>query len=168
MIAKQPTKHAVTQLVFPMALACLFATKVAAQSEVEAPVASANRSLKADVVEVLSAQTDAWNAGDIDRFMETYWNSDELTFSSGGELKRGWKTTRENYHRRYPNRAAMGELRFDQIEVRGLGSSAALVLGRWHLRRQESPLEGNFTLVLRKIDDAWKIVHDHTSLLRSR
>jgi ketosteroid isomerase-like protein len=54
-------------------------------------------------------------------------------------------------------------LKFTQLEFTTLGDSAALVLGRWHLMRDSSPLEGNFTLVLRRIDGNWVIIHDHTS-----
>ena len=46
-----------------------------------------------------------------------------------------------------------------------IANDAAYVLGRWQLRRDRDPLEGNFTLVFRHIDDRWLIVHDHTSLL---
>jgi len=56
----------------------------------------------------------------------------------------------------------MGQLKFTQLEVTPLGDSAELVLGRWHLTR-ESPVGGNFTLVFRRIDGNWLIVHDHSS-----
>ena len=95
--------------------------------------------------------------------MKHYWNSDELTFSSGGETTRGWTNTRDRYHKRYPTREEMGQLRFSQLETTLLGDSAALVLGRWRLSRDMSPVAGNFSLVLRRIDGQWLIIHDHTS-----
>lgn len=112
---------------------------------------------------VLAAQAEAWNRGDIDGFMKHYWNSDELTFSSSGEITRGWTSTRDRYHKRYPTREQMGQLRFSQLETTLLGDSAALVLGRWRLNREMSPVAGNFSLVLRRIDGQWLIIHDHTS-----
>jgi hypothetical protein len=36
-------------------------------------------------------------------------------------------------------------------------------LGEWKLERDEEPVSGNFSLVFRKIDGRWVIVHDHTS-----
>jgi ketosteroid isomerase-like protein len=57
----------------------------------------------------------------------------------------------------------MGQLKFTQLETTTLGDFAALVLGRWHLTRDSSPLEGTFTLVLRRINGNWVIIHDHTS-----
>src|SRR5437762_3361025 len=112
---------------------------------------------------VLTQQAEAWNRGDIGAFMEHYWKSDELTFSSGGQTTRGWKNTKENYQRRYPTREKMGQLTFSQLEVTPLDDSTALVLGRWRLARDESPVGGNFTLVFRKIDGKGVIIHDHTS-----
>jgi len=118
----------------------------------------------ADTIEgILSQQARAWNSGDIDRFMEHYWKSDGLTFSSGGRTTRGCETTKENYKQRYPTRERMGTLSFGSIEVTSLGDSAALVLGRWHLERESMPVGGNFSLVFRHIGGAWVIVHDHTS-----
>lgn len=116
-----------------------------------------------EITKLLGQQAAAWNAGDIDAFMEHYWKSDELTFSSGGQTTRGWQRTKESYQQRYPTREKMGQLTFSQLEVTPLGDSAALVLGRWRLARDESPVGGNFTLAFRKIDGRWVIIHDHTS-----
>lgn len=111
---------------------------------------------------VLYDQADAWNRGDIDAFMQGYWKSDKLSFSSGGKVTRGWQATRDGYTQRYPTREAMGKLKFSQLEVTPLGEDAALVLGNWHLERTE-PVGGNFTLVMRKIEGRWVVAHDHTS-----
>jgi ketosteroid isomerase-like protein len=116
-----------------------------------------------EIEAVLSRQAEAWNRGDIDGFMEHYWKSEELTFSSGGQTTRGWKSTKEGYQRRYPTREKMGRLTFSELEITALGESAALVLGRWRLERDEGPVGGNFSLVCRKLDGKWVIVHDHTS-----
>src|SRR5262245_51270976 len=115
-----------------------------------------------EVRAVLIQQAEAWNRGDIDAFMEHYWKSEELTFSSGGQTTRGWKSAKENYHRRYPTQEKMGRLTFSQLEITPLGAEAALVLGRWRLAREE-PVGGNFSVVFRKVDGKWVIVHDHTS-----
>ena len=111
---------------------------------------------------ILTQQAADWNKGDIESFMKSYWNSEDLTFSSGGKTARGWKATRERYLKGYPDRETMGKLTFSELEVFPLGDSAALMLGRWKLDRKE-PAGGNFSLVWRKIEGAWLIVHDHTS-----
>jgi L-asparaginase / beta-aspartyl-peptidase len=118
---------------------------------------------RAEIETVLTKQATAWNRGDIDAFMDHYWKSDELTFSSGGQTTRGWTPTKEGYQRRYPTREQMGQLKFTQLEFTLLGDSAALVLGRWQLTRDPAPVGGNFTLVFRRMDGKWVIIHDHTS-----
>lgn len=115
-----------------------------------------------EIARLLDRQATAWNAGDIEAFMRPYWRSPELTFSSGGTVTRGWASTLANYRKRYPTRAVMGTLAFDELEFQALGGDAVLVLGRWHLTRDD-PIGGAFSLVWRRIDGAWVIVHDHTS-----
>lgn len=107
-------------------------------------------------------QSAAWNRGDIPAFMEAYWKSPELTFSSGGNVTKGWEATRDRYLARYPDRATMGKLTFSDLETRLVGDKAALTLGSWKLERGQ-PIDGNFSLVWQKFDGGWKIIHDHTS-----
>lgn len=126
---------------------------------------NASQDASAAIEAVLQAQADAWNAGKIDVFMQHYWKSDELTFSSGGKITRGWTATRDRYHEKYPTPEKMGKLKFDELEIKPLGNAAALVLGRWTLERETEPLTGNFSLVLQKLDGQWLIIHDHTSRL---
>jgi beta-aspartyl-peptidase (threonine type) len=114
------------------------------------------------IIALLTEQDAAWNAGDLEAFMDPYWKSPDLTFSAGGKVTRGWQPTMDRYRGRYPNREAMGRLTFSELELTPLGRDAALVLGRWNLDRAE-PIQGNFTLVLRREKGRWVIIHDHTS-----
>jgi len=122
------------------------------------------KNLQAGVTGVLEQQEAAWNQGDVDRFMDGYWKSPEVTFAGKGGISRGWEQVRARYHREYPDKAAMGELDFSRLEIRALGADSALVLGRWHLHRESGDLGGVFTLVFQRFGDGWRIVHDHTSL----
>ncbi len=135
----------------------------------QAAVAEKTREQDAAVREaiqkVFRAQQEAWNGGDVRAFMDHYWKSDDLTFSSGGKTTRGWQATLDGYRERYPTREKMGRLTLSGLEITPLGDAAALVLGQWKLDRQSEPVGGNFTLVLRKIEGRWVIVHDHTSRL---
>ena len=115
------------------------------------------------VLEVLDLQVEAWNDGDIDGFMAGYLNSDELRFTSGNEVRYGWRQTRQRYHERYPDRAAMGTLAFENLDVRVLSEHAANVFGRFRLTRESDEPTGLFTLLLEQHGDRWFIVADHTS-----
>lgn len=135
-----------------------------AQDQLPPELPTADAQLQRQLVKILDIQATAWNEGDIERFMQAYWNSPQLTFSSGGRVERGWLATRDRYRTRYPDRKTMGNLTFSELEVLRLGASSAMVLGKWRLDRDE-PLQGNFTLVWRKFESGWLIVHDHTSTL---
>ncbi len=123
-----------------------------------------SRGAEGEIEKVLTTQAAAWNKGDIDGYMEGYWKSDSLLFTSGGNIRRGWKETLEKYRHAYPNRAAMGTLKFSRLEITLLSADAAWVFGRWELRRSPDNPHGVFTLILRKFPSGWKITHDHTSL----
>lgn len=112
---------------------------------------------------VLTAQQAAWNRADTGAFLEGYWHSPDLTFSGSNGVTRGWEGVLERYKRNYPDRAAMGQLDFSNLEFRFLGPDAALVLGKWHLKREKDELGGVFSLVWRRFPEGWRIIHDHTS-----
>src|SRR5262249_26090913 len=118
---------------------------------------------RAAITAVLEMQQAAWNRGDIDAFLEGYWNSPELTFSGSGGIARGFDGVRARYRRNYPDHAAMGALQFSDLEFRFLGPDAALLLGRWHLRRDKGDAGGVFSLIWQRFPNGWKIIHDHTS-----
>jgi ketosteroid isomerase-like protein len=115
------------------------------------------------ITAVLKAQKTAWNGGDVDAFWVGYWHSPELTFSGSSGVSRGWDGVLARYKKNYPDRAAMGQLDFSELEFRFLGPDAALVLGRWHLKRDKDELGGVFSLVWQRFPEGWKIIHDHTS-----
>lgn len=144
-------------------LLCLLAMSCATpRASLEAPAFDADR--EADAIRgVMAAQQAAWNAGDIPAFMDGYLRSDSLRFASGGTVRHGWQATLDGYLNGYPDRAAMGTLTFDLIEVRVLSSEWATVFGRWHLQREADAPSGLFTLLFRQTPDGWRIVSDHTS-----
>ena len=134
------------------------AVAVASVAAAEEPAATAARS-------VLDAQVGAWNRGDLERFMATYWRSPDLVFCSGATVTKGWDETFARYRKRYQSEGReMGPLRFDAIEVIPLGEDAALARGAWRLHMADGrEPHGLFTLLLRRLDGTWRIVHDHTS-----
>jgi len=114
---------------------------------------------------VLDGQVAAWNHGDLESFVAGYWNSEKLTFVTSRGVTRGWAGLLERYRRSYPDAKAMGRLSFSELEITVLSRDAAIVLGRWQLDREKDRPQGHFTLVMRKVDGAWRIAHDHTTSL---
>mgnify|MGYP001820521383 CR=1 FL=1 len=117
----------------------------------------------AEITATILAGVEGWNRGDIEGFMGQYWQSADLRFASGGTVSFGWQTVLDRYKKRYPDRKTMGHLVFSDLDVRLLGDEAALAFGRWTLEREGDAPTGLFTLVLKRLPEGWRIVHDHTS-----
>ena len=112
---------------------------------------------------VIEAQRDAWNRGDIEGYMDGYDRSEKTEFVGGDNISRGWQTVLDRYKKKYDSREKMGTLTFTEVEITLLSRDAALVLGRWRLKRTSDEPNGTFTLLFRKTKAGWRIVHDHSS-----
>lgn len=112
---------------------------------------------------LMEQQTKAWNDGNLEGFMDTYWASDSLMFIGKKGITYGWQATLDNYKKSYPDKTAMGRLSFNLIEFKKLAADVYFVVGKWHLARTIGDLSGHFTIVLRNINGQWKIVADHSS-----
>ena len=120
---------------------------------------------KSAIERVLDAQVQAWNNHDLEKFMQGYWHSPELTFFSDGKVSQGWDEALARYRKRYQGEGhEMGKLSFANLSVLALARDAALVRGEWHLTTSDGKNpHGLFTLIFRKYPEGWKIIHDHTS-----
>lgn len=116
------------------------------------------------IQKVLNDQVTAWNKGDLAEFMKGYWNSNDLTFYAGKDKHQGWDKAFERYKKRYQGEGKeMGKLAFSELDVQLLNPEFAVVKGRWNVEVKKETLSGLFTLIMKKADQGWVIVHDHTS-----
>jgi hypothetical protein len=115
------------------------------------------------VVNVLNAQTDAWNRGDLDAFLAHHWQSDDLTCLRGGELSEGWPAVSAAYRARWPAPDQRRRLRFERIRLHPLSDGAILAVGQWLLVNSPEARRGTFSRVFQCIDDRWVIIHEHLS-----
>jgi ketosteroid isomerase-like protein len=118
---------------------------------------------KEAILKVLHTQENAWNEGDIDRFMEGYLRSDSLMFVGSSGPTYGYETVKANYKRNYPGKTGMGKLSFTIKKVEMLSGDTAFVMGAFHLKRDQDEPKGHFTLIFKKFKDGWKIISDHSS-----
>lgn len=120
---------------------------------------------KQQIMRVMMNQQAAWNDGNLEGYMDGYWKSDSLAFIGKKGITRGWQQTLDNYKKSYPDKAAMGTLKFEMISVEVLSKTSAYVVGKWGLKREESKgdLSGYFTLLFQKKNNRWVIVNDHSS-----
>lgn len=129
------------------------------------PAAFADKSPEDAVRSVLLKQQAAWNAGNLEAFMEGYLEDESITFYSGNSIRRGHRTIYERYKKSYQAEGKeMGVLDFSDLRIELLGETSAFVRGHWKVVMSDGKApEGLFTLVFKKFEDGWKIVHDHTS-----
>ncbi len=115
------------------------------------------------IEQLLYQQQKDWNNADIDAFMEVYWKSPDLQFGGATGITKGWKNTLDGYKKRYPDKAAMGNLTFDIKDMSRHSRRVISLTGSWDLKREIGDIGGHFLLIWRKIKGDWVIVVDHTS-----
>lgn len=115
------------------------------------------------ILQLLSKQEKAWNEGNINQFMDGYWENDSLVFVGKNGLTYGYNNTLSNYKKNYPDKTYMGQLKFTILSMQPLGKQFYSIIGKWELFRTVGNLSGHYTILLKKINGQWKIVSDHSS-----
>jgi hypothetical protein len=118
---------------------------------------------KREICGLLDKQVLAWNEGNLEKFMQTYWNSEKLSFVGSRGPTYGWQETLDSYKKGYPDKAAMGNLKFTILDISKIDRKTVYVIGKFDLAREMGNLSGHFTLVIQKIKNEWLIVSDHSS-----
>lgn len=116
-----------------------------------------------EIQTIMGNQEEAWNAGDLNAFMQPYWNSDSLLFIGSRGPTYGWQTTLDNYKKTYPTPEKMGRLKFENFTMKPLNHSHYWVAGKWTLFRHTDTLTGHYTLLWKRTKTGWKIISDHSS-----
>ncbi|MEX2596748.1 MAG: SgcJ/EcaC family oxidoreductase [Salibacteraceae bacterium] len=112
---------------------------------------------------VLDRQKNAWNRGDLGAYMNGYWDSEELIFTSSKSIAKGRKDAVKHYKHTYKSKLDMGVLEFNNVSTKLLSSKSAFTVGEWSIKRDSHDLKGRFTLIWQKIDRQWLIIADHSS-----
>ena len=115
------------------------------------------------IKKILDTQQKCWNNGDIDGFMQGYWNSEKLIFTSlNHKPAYGWENTLERYKNSYPTKYSMGKFRFEILDIKLTSKKTAILNGKWELIRMNDNPNGLFWLDFEKIDENWLITKDST------
>jgi hypothetical protein len=112
---------------------------------------------------ILDRQTQAWNRGDLEGFMDGYWESDSLMYIGKAGVTYGYAATLQRYRQNYGDTARMGKLTFRILHVKRLSARNIQVVGQWSLRRSVGDVGGHYTLLFRRMAGRWVIVSDHSS-----
>jgi len=110
---------------------------------------------------------DGIRKSDVEMVTGVYQNSaNTIYFNNNGTVTRGWEQDRQNRESRYPD---VTDVKLDvrDVRVEMLGTTGAYVSCLWtqtqdYKGTQESA-SGRMTVVFRKVGNAWKAIHLHTS-----
>jgi uncharacterized protein (TIGR02246 family) len=138
---------------------CALRTADAGLAWVETPALERD-ALSQSVRDFLNEQARAWNRGDIEAFVASY--ADDATFITPGGVTHGRDQVLARYKSRYPDKAAMGTLTFEVIEVRPtVGTvSAAMKWGLTFANKKKPPVGGHTLVVLQPRGSSWMVVQD--------
>jgi ketosteroid isomerase-like protein len=142
----------VTRVIISVFAVFLFYTSAKAQSKDESAIRA-----------ILTAQTEQWNKGDLEKFMEGYWHSDSLMFIGKSGITYGFQNALNNYKAGYSDTVQMGKLHFELISLKPVEKDHYFVVGKWFLHRTVGDLNGVYTLLFKKINGQWFIIVDHSS-----
>lgn len=120
-----------------------------------------------NVLDVFEALLEGIRAADVKVVTSIYWNSPQLVlFNNNGTVTKGWEQMRKNRESSYPEMKDV-VLEVRDMHVTMLGRDGAAVDFLWTqsqtYKGTPETASGRTTLVFRRIDNLWKIVHAHVS-----
>ncbi len=86
-----------------------------------------------DVKAALNRQVDAWNAGDLERAMESYWNSPEMLWISRAGVEKGYQPVLQGYRKDFVDKTRMGVYSYEPLHIEKLSKTAVLYVFRWKI-----------------------------------
>jgi uncharacterized protein (TIGR02246 family) len=146
-----------------MAMTLRLGIILAVAASVTASLPAQTSEAKQTIEKVLTVQVQAWNRGDIPKFVTTY--AEDCIFV-GKQVLQGRSKLLARYQKTYSSPESIGRLTFQNLMVRQLDAQVATAIGEWHIDRPAAsggPTGGIFSLVLQLRNGAWEIVLDHTA-----
>jgi uncharacterized protein (TIGR02246 family) len=120
--------------------------------------------IQREVLRTLDHGAAAWNKGDLDDFVSDYLDDNGTTYIGSKGLVHGLPKIREAYASRFARGAPRDSLHFEAVEVDVLGPELVNTVAWYVLTRGDSvTARGPTSLVMRRVDGHWRIIHDHSS-----
>jgi ketosteroid isomerase-like protein len=120
-----------------------------------------NRDEKA-IRDTLNVTAEGWNKGDLNQYLSAYVKEATEMLSTGpaGGVEAIEKTMKEGF---WKTGRPLQTLRYENVVVRMIGKTGALVTGQYILSGAGRPdRSGWFTTVWTKTKTGWKMIHDHS------
>ena len=104
---------------------------------------------------------------DVKAVTSVYWNSPRLSlFNYNGSVTKGWEQVKKNRESSYPEIKDV-KLEVRDVSVTMLGTTGAMVTCQWKqsqtYKGAPETVSGRMTLVFKRIGNAWKAIHLHSS-----
>ena len=124
--------------------------------------------IRAELETMLARAAANWNRGDLDAFVDDYLPGDSTTFIGSRGLVRGPKAIRAGYAPRFAAGAVRDSLSFVILDVDPVAPDAVNLIGQYTLARRIGGRDsvtsrGPTSLLVRRVQGRWRIVHDHSS-----
>lgn len=109
-------------------------------------------------------QEECWNKHDLECYVESYENTKHVQTISSAGITKGYNHILRDYKMYFPEER-MGNLHFDQIELKRLSEQYYYVTGRFNLtyKNQDKLIQGWFSVLMEKINGNWLMISDHSS-----
>lgn len=119
---------------------------------------------RTEISSMMQQSARAWTRGDLDAFMDSYEASNSITFVTARGVVHGRGAIRDRYAPRFVPGAMHDSLSFEDVEIDLLSPDVANVIAYYRLTRGDSTTaRGPTTVVVRRRDGKWRIIHDHSS-----
>jgi len=132
------------------------------------PSASDRARLHDEIAAMLANSAASWNRGDLDAFVADYMPGSETTYIGSRGVLRGPVAIRAAYAPRFAPGGVRDSLSFELLDVDPLAPDvlnviATYILARHVNGRDSVTARGPTSLVMRRADGRWRIIHDHSS-----
>lgn len=119
------------------------------------------------VVAAFNKLLDGIRHANVKEVMDVYWNNPQLNlFNFNGTVTKSWEQVRKNRESSYPEIKDV-KLEARDISVAMLGTTGAVVTCQWTqsqtYKGTPETVSGRMTLVFKRIGNAWKAIHLHSS-----
>ena len=131
------------------------------------PTAPAQESGSEGVLAAFNTLLKGIRHASVDEVMSAYWNNPQLSlFNYNGSVTKGWEQVKKNRASSYPEIKDV-KLETRDVSVTMLGMMGAVVTCQWKqsqtYKGAPETVSGRMTLVFKRIGNAWKAIHLHSS-----
>lgn len=132
------------------------------------PTTAQRATVRAELEAMLARAAANWNRGDLDAFMGDYLPSDSTTYVGSRGIVRGPSAIRAGYARLFTGELVRDSLSFIVLDVDPVAPDVANLIAQYILTRRVGGRDsvtarGPTSLLVRRLEGRWRIVHDHSS-----